>query len=272
MAEIDVVRPFLKNRITPVNGLPTDKPFPVPGATIIIPSADLSWTVSPRFEVGYRLPDSTGYWALGYQFLNSEGTATKLLGVPGVPFADRTRVNLNEAHLDYGTSPYEFAPHWDFSWRIGIQFDDIFFDSRVVHGDTFEQASNLFYGAGPHGRLDLERWLSFLPGLAVFGRLDGAVMVGTIHQHFRASPGVPEPALTLQDQIISRTQAVPTLNVQAGLSYTPPMFRNVHISTGYTFEYFWYLGQLGINPDGSFANSRGELGSQGWFLRAQIDF
>jgi hypothetical protein len=269
MTEIDVVKPAIKNRITPVNGLPTDRFLPIPGATLIVPSVDLSWTGSPTFEVGYRMPDSLGYFALDYRFLVSEGTGSKVVGSPGTVFADRTRLNLNEATFDYGTNPYEFAPHWDFAWRIGIRFDDLFFDSRITSGPAFEQGSNLFWGAGPHARLDLMRRFDFLPGLAVFGRLDGAVLEGQIHQHFRANdPG----GIPFEDVVLSRSQLVPSLNVQVGLTYTPPVLRNLHLTTGYTYEHFWYVGQLGVNPDGSQPNSRGEIYSQGLFLRAQFDY
>src|SRR5206468_1398191 len=145
--ELQLIRPVLKNRLS------SDAPL-LTGAPLRVPSADLDWTVSPRFEVGYRLPDSAGYFALGYRFLVSEGNDTRTFdGFPGVPFAVRTRLDVNEVDFDYGTSPYSPMPRYDLSWRIGVRLADVFFDSRAAAPFLTQQASNDFFGGGPHARL-----------------------------------------------------------------------------------------------------------------------
>src|SRR5262249_39782324 len=176
-AQLALVKPVLKNRIG------NDTPLPGSGVMLHVPSVDLDFVASPTFEIGYRFCDSAGYVALAYNFLGCEGTGPVVMN--GVPFDTRTRVNINTIDLDYGTTPYEFAPRYTLSWRIGARISDVFFDSRIQNGVFLQQASNDFFGAGPHGRLELERRIVPLPGLALFGRLDGAVLIGQIQQPFR---------------------------------------------------------------------------------------
>src|SRR5262245_25681946 len=45
-----------------------------------LPFASLDWTVLPRVEVGYRLPDGAGDLRLGYQFLSASGSDQSVLG------------------------------------------------------------------------------------------------------------------------------------------------------------------------------------------------
>src|SRR5262249_49438394 len=133
-------------------------------------------------------------------------------------------------------------------------------------------ASNDFFGGGAHGRLDIERRIIPLPGLALFGRVDGAVVVGQIQQRFSTEFTEPDGTLVNSSLTVRKTQAVPMLGFHVGLSYVPPICRNLKLTTGYQFEQIWYLGQLGINGDGTQPSSRGELWSHGWFLRGQVDF
>jgi hypothetical protein len=263
-AEVQLVRPALKDRIV------NDAPLPN-GATLAVPGADLTWTVAPVFEVGYRLPEGLGLLALDYRFLESDGAATVHYPDQG-DFHLRTRLSLNRWGLDYGTAPFEFAPRWDFAWRVGVRLEDVFFDSRLQGAGLTQQASNNFLGAGPHARLELWRRSPALPGLALFGRLDGAVDIGRISQKFRdqsTNPGGSPSGAGLEQ---NSTQAVPTLTAQAGLTYAPPWAENLHFAVGYLYEHYWYLGQLGENSAGQFSSSRGELTSHGAFLRGQIDF
>jgi hypothetical protein len=262
-AEISVLQPALKNRIG------NDTPLPV-GGLIRVPSVSLDTTVSPMFEVGYRLPDSCGQFSVGYRFFASEGNGSR--DVNGVTVPIRTRADLNVIDLDYGTAPFEVAPLWDLSWRLGARIADVFFDSRAGTPGAQQQASNDFFGGGAHGRLDVERRIVPIPGLALFGRLDGAVVIGQIQQRFSAQATQPDGTLVSSSLTAHRAQAVPMLGVELGLSYVPPICRNLKFTTGYQFEQIWYLGQLGENADGSQPSSRGELWTHGWFLRGQVDF
>jgi hypothetical protein len=261
--EFEWLKPVFRNHLNSDASL-------VVGDTLTVPSASLHWAAEPVFEVGYRLPDSAGYFALNYRFLNTDGS--QALDVGGTPFALRSRLALNSADLDYGTTPCEFAPHFDLGWRVGARLADVFYDTRLSNDVLAQQISNNFFGAGPHGRVDVNYHINPVPGLAVFGRLDGAVVIGQINQKYRQSVTGADGTLTVAELERRRTQAVPVLGAQVGLSYTPPSLPNLHFSTGYDFEYYWYLGQLGINADATFPSSRGELGTQGWFIRAQVDF
>src|SRR5262249_60657480 len=82
--------------------------------------------------------------------------------------------------------PYSFASRWDVSGRIGVAWADVFFDNRAVSAAQTLYASNNYNGAGPHLRVQIQRHLGLLPGLALFGRGDLYVLVGRIRQRFMA--------------------------------------------------------------------------------------
>ena len=44
---------------------------------VSVPMAELNWTVSPRFELGYRLPSGFGEVDVAYRFLLAEGTVRR---------------------------------------------------------------------------------------------------------------------------------------------------------------------------------------------------
>ena len=279
-AEIAYVFPTL--RFAPIN----EQPLPTGQllGQVHIPKVALSSTVSPTFEVGYHLPDSEGLFAVNYRFLATEGTGTGI-SADGI-FQTRTRLDSNIINFDYGTAAFEFVPHWLLSFRVGAELADVFFDSNGVNLDRFEQASTSFFGGGFHGRMDVERQILAVPGLSLFGRVDGAVVIGQVNQHFRVGPPPDGTGGFSTEQ--RRVQTVPNLILQGGLSYCPPVLRGLRITFGYDFERWWYVGQLGQNAQNNLslpalaqANgggnvpltpSRGEFWLQGVFLRAQYDF
>jgi hypothetical protein len=255
--ELEFVKPAVKNRL---NGIVT---FP-DGSTngVQVPQTSLDWTVAPRFELGYRFPDSFGDLSASYRFLISEGrgTAANAAGV----FDVRSRLDLNQFDFDYASARFSPGPFWDLKWRVGARLADVFFDSRVGNGVFEQQASNNFIGAGPHFALDAERRFGLLPGFAAFGSIDGAVLVGQIHQRFHDG-GVQDDGTPFSvNDTEQRTQSVPVLTLKAGFSYTPPRLEFVHFTTGYEFERWWDLARLG--------GSKGELTDQGIFLRAELDY
>ena len=225
--------------------------------TVQPPQASLDWTVAPRLEVGYRFPDSFGDLSASYRFLVSEGRGTDITAAGALDL--RSRLDLNQFDFDYTSAPFSPGPFWDLKWRVGARLADVYFDSRVSSGVFDQQASNNFFGAGPHFALDAERRIGLLPGFAAFGSIDGAVLVGQIHQHFQDDGG-PLGA----DDTERRTQSVPVLTLKAGFSYTPPRLEFVHFTTGYEFERWWNLARLG--------GSAGEVTDQGIFLRAEFDY
>jgi hypothetical protein len=258
-ADVAYVWPGLKFRVT------NDIPLPNNGFTLDLPNVSLDSTVTPTFEVGYRLGGSDGLFAASYSFLITEGTgkATNGLGT----FDVKTRAQVNWGDLDYGAVLIDAAPHWDVSWRIGARLADVYFDSRATRPGLTQSASNNFFGGGPHARLDVERRIIPVPGLALYGRLDGAVFVGFIDQDYQATVGGVSGSMSVNN----RTQTVPYLNLQAGLSYAPPALPGLKLTAGYTFEDYFNVGRLGADQDGV-SSSRGELWWQGVFVRGQYDF
>ncbi len=257
--DVAYVFPVLKFRLT------NDVPLPNTGLQLNVPAVSLDNTVSPVFELGYRLPESAGLFALSYSFLLTEGTGqtTNAMGT----FDVKTRAQVNWGDLDYGVKVVDAAPRWDVSWRLGVRIVDVFFDSSASNPALSQSSSNEFFGAGPHARFDVERRIVPIPGLALFGRADGAVFVGKIEQTYRATVGGISDSLTADN-----TQTVPYLNLQAGLSYAPPAFPGFKLTTGYLFERYFNAGRLGSDASGSVSDSRGDLWWQGVFLRGQYDF
>jgi hypothetical protein len=265
--DLQIIRPVLLNRIT--NDIPLAN-----GAMLHVPSADLNWTVAPWFEVGYRLPESWGFVAGSYRFFSSDGSTTEPPGEGGLVSGVHTRAALNMADLDYGTTPYSFAPRWDWIWRTGVRYGNVFFDSRLQSPVTDQQASNYFTGIGPHARLDLLRHVAEVPGLALWTRFDGSVLIGRVSQRYRDLETAADGTQSFNATEQNSTQAVPTLLLQVGLEYTPPGRENLHFNLGYVYERWWYVGQVGFSgtSGGIISNSHGEIGSQGISLRGQWDF
>jgi len=258
--EVDILKPHLKsalsNAVTFSDGTQT---------TVRPPTTQVGWTAAPKFEVGWYLPNSLGLFALNYRGFVSNGNqdATSL---DGIPFALRTRLDLNQVAFDYGSLPYSFAPRWDVSSRIGIALADVFFDNRAVSAAQTLYASNNYYGAGPHVRGDLRRHIGFLPGLDLYGRADLMVLVGQIHQRFLENDVNPDGTVREGTFVQRKTQTVPVFTLQAGLSYIPPSLSNWRFTLGYMYEEWWFVGQVDQ------LDSRGQFNTNGVFLRANVTF
>jgi hypothetical protein len=219
--------------------------------------------VSPRLEVGVRLPDNAGEFVLGYRFFAPEGTGT-LATNPG-PFAIKSRLSANVFDLDYRSMHTEFAPRWDFQWLLGARVAAVYYDTTSANSQLFtDRASNYFVGVGPHGGFEVQRQFGFLPAFSLFGRLDGGVLVGQARQRYNETfPDSPANPMTAMTEM-KRTTSVPFLSLQAGLNYNPPGMAYLHFSAGYQYEAWWALGQIG--------GARLDLTTQGVFVRAEFDF
>jgi hypothetical protein len=261
--QFDIVGAHIKNRLTGTVTLPdgtTD--------TVAVPGTSLDWTVSPRFVLGVRLPDSLGEFSVGYRFLVTDGSRT-ILGID----TDQTlteRLSLNVIDLDYSSTRYSPAPRWDLKWWLGARIAGIYFDNRSglevpPFGEVASQrSSNYIFAGGPHAGGEIERQLGIFPELSLFGRLDGGVVIGQLRQNF-AEEGFSGTGVAFASYSTAKmTQSVPVLSLQAGLVYKPRYLENIRLSGGYTFEQWWNLGKLG--------DSRGELTIQGLFLRGELDF
>jgi hypothetical protein len=257
--ETAVVFPSIKFNVK------NDQPLPLTGLQLNVPDVALDTAIMPTLELGYQLGDSCGFFAFSYSFLFTEGDGSRdtVFG----PAAVRTRLEINWFDLDYGTDPFEFWPRWEINWRIGARIADVFFDSRADSGGITQTVSNDFFGAGPHARLDVERRIVPLPGLALFGRVDGAAFIGRVEQRYSL-----QFAGTNDTAMARRNQLVPYLNLQAGLSYAPPSLPGLKFTAGYLFEDYFNVGRLGVDSMGGVSDSRGEVWSHGWFLRGLYAF
>ena len=222
-------------------------------------SADLNWTVSPRFEVGYRLGQGAGELLVSYRFLSTDGTATTpafdALGNAG---SLRSRLDMHVVDLDYANQENSLLPWAEMKWRVGVRITSLFFDSEETAPALQQHVSNHFVGAGPHAALEL--WKPIMDRqVGLFFKIDAAGVLGSVMQTFEET--IPDAAGLSTSGITRQSQYMPTvmLNVQAGVSWTPR--DNWRISCGYTYEHWW-----DATYDG---NSRGDVMTQGVFFRAE---
>jgi hypothetical protein len=258
--EVDILKPHLKAALTNAVTFPDGSQ-----TNVQPPTTQVGWTAAPRIEVGWFIQPNLGYFALSWRGFADDGqqNATSL---DGTPFALRTRLDVNQVTFDYGTVPYSYAPRWFLSGRIGMAVGDVFFDNRAVSAVQSLYASNNYYGAGPHVRLDLWREFNLLPGLSVFAQPDLMVLVGQIHQRYREDDFAPDGSTVTGFFIQRKTQTVPVFTLRAGLSYTPASLSQWRFMLGYEFEEWWFVGQI----DG--LNARGQFNTNGVFLRALVSF
>jgi hypothetical protein len=263
--EVDVLGPQIKNRLqapvaikSPIVQQPGILEF-LPD-NVHLPTAGLDWTAAPRFELGYRFAEGFGEFLLSYRLLVTEGHAT----MPGFDLGDvgflKSRLDLHAVDFDYGSREFSLDPHWDMKWRAGVRLANFYFDSVALGLFREEGTSDHFIGAGPHVGLDLCRSLQ-IDGMGLFVRLEGASVVGQISQNFKSVIG--DEFLLGGATLVHHTQAVPVLNVQAGLSWMPWHGRT-RLAMGYEFERWWFVGEAG--------ESRAELTTQGIFFRVEFGF
>jgi hypothetical protein len=252
--ELDVVGSHVKNRL--VGQIGDD--------TVHVPSADLDWTVSPRFELGYRFAAGWGELLLTYKFLATSGTQTQ----SGFDGDDQlavlhSRLNINAWDLDYATREYSLWPCCDMRWRAGVRLAGVFFDSVENNSFSEQRESNYFFGAGPHVGLDVRRFVMGT-GVQLIGRVETAFLIGETHQSFEEELTIPGVASIGAANRQSQTEVVPWLNIQAGVGWTPPDFDRLTVSAGYTYEVWWDMADVG--------NSRASITAQGIFFRAEVRY
>jgi hypothetical protein len=258
--ELDVVKPQVNNSLIDTVTFPGGAT-----ATVTVPQASLHWAVSPRFEVGQNLPDGQGLFALSYRFLTTSGSTT-VIGPGGAPAGLRSQADFNVIDFDYGTPIIRFAPKWAYDWRLGFRLAEAYFASAVSNAAATEQVTNFYLAGGVHGRFDLTREVGFIRGLSMFGRIEGAVLYGQVRQRFTETVLNADGTTSTAMDTLHRLQTVPILNLQTGLTYTPPVWQRFHVTAGYQFEEWFQLGRI------TGTNSRGELFTNGVFLRVQFDY
>jgi hypothetical protein len=257
--EADLVAPHIKNRLSAdvnVGGLFTD--------TVHLPTAELDFVGAPRFELGYRFPEGCGEVLVSYQPLVSDGSATISNFDPLGDGDVRSRLNMNVVDFDYGSREFSLGPSWDLRWLAGVRVAGVYFDSRAEGAILEQRTSNNFVGAGPHLGLELG-WHAGYPGLSIFGRLEGAAVIGEVRQGFEETLSANGIPVVGGATTVTSTQAVPVLRFQTGVGWAPPCNgRWLRFSAGYIIEHWWDVGQAG--------GSQAELGFQGLFLRSEFSF
>jgi hypothetical protein len=258
-AEVGILKPHLVNNLVGsvnVGGLFTD--------TVALPSGWLDWTASPEVELGYRFGEGGSELLVAYRNVTSEGN-------DGIENYDpcgegwlHSRLNLNVIDLDYATPHFNPRPNWDVQARLGGRIATASFSARA-EGQILEQRlCNDFVGGGPQLALDVAR---AFPGtrLALFSRLEGAVLFGEVQQRFEETIWINDVPLASGASCQDGARTVPIFRVQAGLSWTPQWSNHsLRLSGGYEYEHWWNLGSVG--------SSSADLGIQGVFLRCEWTF
>jgi len=257
---------------------PNGNPVPF---IVSVPMARLDWTVSPRFELGYRLPSGFGELDVAYRFLLTEGTGSTPAGSAASPDAaaaltSHLRINLGD--VDYASRETSLGPNWGMKWRIGLRTADVFFDSQADEpfaaaaapgaSKIFERSiQDNFWGIGPHAALELDKRRNAW-GLGWLGRLDGALLFGRVRQSFAEVSTTPGGGGAFD--LINGEQA-PMLNGFLGLDWRPPCRPNLDILLGFTAEYWWNVGRMS-DPDMYNGRTAGEVGSYGPLLRLEYNY
>ncbi|MGA2253444.1 MAG: Lpg1974 family pore-forming outer membrane protein [Thermoguttaceae bacterium] len=247
-----------------------------------VPMAPLSWTVSPRFELGYRLPSAFGEVDVSYRFLLAHGSGSAPAGLAATPDAAAaltSHLSMDIGDVDYAaheTSLALLGPNGPLmKWRIGLRFAGLSFDSQAVEplaaataGSGIFQRSieNDYFGVGPHAGLELMSRREPC-GLGWVGKLDGGLLFGRVNQEFvRVSTTGASHEVDYTDQ-----EAVPMLSGFLGLDWRPPCCPNLDVLLGSTAEYWWNVGRMS-DPDIYSGTSAGEVGAYGAMLRLEYNY
>jgi hypothetical protein len=245
--DIGILKPHLVNQLT----LPVT--FPDGSTTKVgVDASHLDWTVSPRVEVGYRLPSGFGGIAVSYRFLSSQGSDA-VIGADG-PATLHSRLDYHIGDVDWVSNEYTPWHVCDMRVRFGLRYFNSYFDSQATEpfaeaaaGTTIfqQRTTDHVWVLGPHAGVDLRRRLDFW-GLAVLGRLDLSEGWGRISQRYFASSttsasGAPQSA----QATIGTSDVVPIPKASLGLSWQPAAFPGASLFVGAQIDYFWNTGRTG---------------------------
>lgn len=245
--DLGLVKPHVTNRID--SGAAVSPAFTTP---VVVPVAPLNWTVSPRFELGYRLPDGRGDLRLGYRFL----ATTRIEAGPAAEFL-KSRLDYNVIDLDYVSGEWLaenwFGPFRDLRLVFGVRLATSYLDSVSRGGAALDESfSSHYVGAGPHFGLGWSRSLPRYP-LELYTRFDAAWLVGRTQQGFTQAGSVRRDG--------GQSNGVEMVHAEVGLGWRPDPTGRGRVVAGYQFEQWWDLGRTDT--------SNFELTVQGVFLRAE---
>jgi hypothetical protein len=219
--------------------------------TVGVDASHLNWTVSPRFEVGYRLPSGFGGISLAYRFLAAQGSDA-VIGADG-PAVLSSRLDINTADLNWSSREYTpWGRFWDLRVRLGVRYVSVYFDSQAnepfaeaAAGSTLynQRTTNSFVGLGAAGAVEVGRKLNFW-GLRASGLLDFAEPFGRVRQgYFYSSTTSANGAPHSAETHISSSMTAPIITTQLGLDWQPPAYPTFRLFAGWQFEYWWDVGR-----------------------------
>jgi hypothetical protein len=262
-------------------GGPVLNPFTGNADVVKFPGNRLDAAISPRVELGYRLPDGWGALSVGYRYLGSRGHDEVTTG-PEDEFqgtADQVgRLDYSILDFEYSSREFSLGPVCNMRWGVGARMMFLFFDSRIRFldpgadpGSVLTQSESSFTTAwGGFAFLDLERQIGD-SGLAVFGRVEFTDFFARSRQNYAetvaGNPGGPSQLL---QTTVSGSVGVSVARGVAGLSYTVPRWNYSRFMIGYEYETFFQIGRL--TPISGIVDTRGQLDAQGLFLRGEVNF
>src|SRR5262249_1814538 len=244
------------------NGNPNSLPSLMPVTTdLFIPQPELDVADALKIRLGYEFANGCGGFAVSYPYLVSDGFDRVRGAASGFGVLDLLgRLDINVVDLSYVSPAFPLAGRGVFNWEIGARLGSIFFDNQLLLPVNQPQildlhVSNHFFGAGPQAAVGLSQPLGS-DRLALFGRVDGSILIGTVTQRYRINREFFIHEFGETDQ--HGTQAVPTLAVQAGFCWSPFLSGRVQLLAGYQWEQFWNVGDVN--------GSQADVWAQGAFI------
>jgi hypothetical protein len=209
-----------------------------------LPFASLDWTVLPRVEVGYRLPDGAGDLRLGYELLSASGSDQSVLG--GL----HTRLDVNSVDFDYLSSEWvvEATPDLLRGLRVmaGVRFTSADLRSSGPLWDFHTEMC----GAGP--RFGFE-WTKPLPSrwpLEAYVRVEGTGLAAETKQTIGFGVATPW-----------QWSGAAAVLSEVGVGWWPAGVDRLHVVAGYHLEQWWNLGRTDV--------TNVDLSVHGLFVRAE---
>lgn len=257
---------------------------------------DFDYDSSFRTFVGYQCDNCTDV-KFTYWFLDAdtavEGTAGAgqtivdpfgNLGTAGTRIATSASVQMNVFDFDYAKHLNFTSHNLGLRYFAGIRFADIeqFYDSRITDAsgglDSLGTFTANFQGVGPHFGLDARTYHGACRQFGLLGTIGGALLIGD----YEVASGVTIPGMADGGQSAGRTRAVPVLDTEFGVIWTPN--DRIKLTAGWLFQAWFNAGTSGGTFDGENlplapidtafggADDADIMSFDGLFVRAEIDF
>jgi hypothetical protein len=139
-------------------------------------------------------------------------------------------------------------------------------DSQAASAALYQQTVNRYWGLGPNAAVDFRHGLGET-GLALFGRLEGAIVFGRLAQRYTETTTAADGTTDAGETRLFVDSQVTTVAFQLGVSWAPRWNPHVHVTAGYLYEHFFDLGTIDVPP-----SARQQLTIQGGFIRGEWRF